>query len=67
MTATQEADRLDLVETLLVRRFGDRLPVETIRAEVRSGMTRYRDARVRTFIPVLLQREVTDRLRSLSS
>jgi hypothetical protein len=61
-----EAVQLRTVEDALKRRFAGRVPDETISREVDEGLREFNGATVRTFIPVLLQKRVTDRLRSAS-
>jgi hypothetical protein len=58
-----EAVQLKTVEAALKRRFAGRVPDETISREVDEGLLEFTGAPVRTFIPVLLQKRVTDRLR----
>jgi hypothetical protein len=58
-----EALQLRTVEDALRRRFAGQVPDETISREVDEGLQEFHGARVRTFIPVLLQKRVTDRLR----
>jgi hypothetical protein len=58
-----EAVQLRTVEAALKRRFAGRVPDETISREVHEGLREFTGAPVRTFIPVLLQKRVTDRLR----
>lgn len=58
-----EAVQLRTVEAALKRRFAGQVPEETISREVDEGLEQFIDAPVRTFIPVLLQKQVTDRLR----
>ena len=58
-----EAVQLRTVEAALRRRFAGQVPEETISREVDEGLREFTGARVRTFIPVLLQKRVTDRLR----
>lgn len=60
-----EAGQLRTVEAALQRRFAGRVPDETITREVSRGLEEFSEASVRTFIPVLLQKRVTDRLRHL--
>lgn len=52
-----------LVEKALLRRFGDNLPKERICAEVHEVVSHIRDARVRTFIPALVEREAGENLK----
>lgn len=65
-TGVDESTQLRVVQENLLRAFGDRVPGERIRAEVVRGMVAYRGARIRTFIPVLLQRQVADALRRVA-
>jgi hypothetical protein len=58
-----EAVQLRTVEAALRRRFAGQVPDETISREVDEGLQEFSDAPVRTFIPVLLQKRITDRLR----
>lgn len=58
-----EAVQLSTVRAALQRRFAGRVSEETIALEVDQGLAEFSDAPVRTFIPVLLQKQVTDRLR----
>ena len=58
-----EAVQLRTVEDALKRRFAGRVPDETIAREVDEGLREFTGAPVRTYIPVLLQKRVTDRLR----
>ena len=62
-----EAVQLRTVEDALRRRFAGQVPEETIAQEVDAGLQEFTGARVRTFIPVLLQKRVTDRLRHARS
>ena len=62
-----EAVQLSTVRAALQRRFGDRVSDDVIRLEVDQGLEEFSGASVRTFIPVLLQKRVTDRLRRTQS
>lgn len=59
-----ESVQLRSVEAALQRRFAGQVPDETIAREVTEGLEEFSHASVRTFIPVLLQKRVTDRLRN---
>jgi hypothetical protein len=63
MNTTDESAQLLSVEQSLVASFADRLPREVIAAEVERIRQEFADSRVRTFIPVLVQRRVSDSLR----
>ena len=58
-----ESAQLVAVEQALTRKFGGRIDDRRIHREVEVGMQEFRDAPIRTYIPVLLQKRVTDRLR----
>jgi hypothetical protein len=60
-----EAVQLSTVKAALARRFAGRVPEETIAREVDAGLQEFSGAPVRTFVPLLLQKRVTDRLRRL--
>lgn len=63
MIGTDERAQLRRVEQDLLRRYGDRLPREVICAEVEQAKQEFAAAKVRTFVPVLVQRRVQDALR----
>lgn len=60
-----EGQQVRTVEAALQRRFHGRVSDETIAHEVDSGLQEFAGAPVRTFIPLLLQKQVTERLRRL--
>lgn len=62
-TQVDEAGQLRNVRAALERRFAGQVPEEIIAREVDRGLAEFAGAPVRTFIPVLLQKRVTDRLR----
>jgi hypothetical protein len=62
-----ESAQLSTVKAALQRRFAGQVPDDTIAREVDEGLQEFSAATVRTFIPVLLQKRVTDRLRGLRS
>jgi hypothetical protein len=62
-TVLDETAQLRAVEQALARKFFGRVEDERIHREVEIGMIEFREARIRTYIPVLLQKRVTDRLR----
>lgn len=51
----------------LVRDYAERVPEAVVRAVVTDAYRPYRSARVRQFLPVLLDRSVRERLRSVRS
>jgi hypothetical protein len=62
-----EDSQLHSIEDALVRVFHGRVPDATIHAELEASRAHFRDARIRTFVPVLIHRETVDRLRRLPS
>jgi hypothetical protein len=62
-----EAVQLRTVTAALQHRFAGQVPDEVIASEVDQGLEEFSGATVRTFIPVLLQKQVTERLRRLQS
>jgi hypothetical protein len=64
MVKTDDAAQLLSVEELLIAAFADRLPRDVIAAELERTKQEYADSRVHNFIPVLVQRRVTDNLRN---
>jgi uncharacterized protein (DUF4415 family) len=58
-----EAAQLRSVEEALIRKFEDRIGREEICAQVQRTSADFADARVRNFVPVLIQHAVTDALR----
>ena len=55
------------VERALIKQFGAAVPPEEITERVQARMAEYADARVQTFVPVLVQREVSDELRRITA
>lgn len=67
MTAVlDESAQLAQVSSALVRHFAGRVPEEDVLAAVRDEARGFDGARIRTFVPVLLHRRVTERLRRAS-
>ena len=57
-----EQAQLERVEADLAHAFRG-VPRTVVCEEVRTGMADFEDARIRTFVPVLLQKRVRERLR----
>ncbi|HWC33811.1 MAG TPA: hypothetical protein VG650_03175 [Mycobacteriales bacterium] len=57
------ARQLETVEATLSARFGELVSRDQVHRAVEAAATGFADARVRTFVPVLVQRQVSDRLR----
>jgi hypothetical protein len=63
MRQPNEEDEVDTVAANLQREFADVVPtVEDMRGEVRRVQDRYRDARVRSFVPLLVYRDTRELL-----
>jgi hypothetical protein len=60
-----EDSQIRSVEDSLLRKFDGRLSEEMVHAEVEATRAMFRDARIRTYVPVLIQREAVMRLRRL--
>ena len=58
-----EGAQLRSVEEALIRRFEGQVSPDVICAEVARMRERFKSARVRTFVPVLIQNAVRDQLR----
>ncbi|MFL6239329.1 MAG: three-helix bundle dimerization domain-containing protein [Actinomycetes bacterium] len=63
-TDVDTSTQIDAVQRLLVERYGEQLSVDLVRAEVEAAAQELSsDARVRTFLSVLVQRRANERLR----
>jgi hypothetical protein len=67
MTATELLDHGDLIalEERLLARFGERLGVDEVRYSLHEAVSEFEQARIRTFLAVLIERSATDKLRGL--
>lgn len=65
-TVQDERAQMERVESDLLKRFTT-VPAARVHDEVQASSARFDGARVRTFVPVLVQKLATDRLRSLGS
>jgi hypothetical protein len=63
--AMTEESQLRSIEEALVRNYGERLPQDRIHAEFEAARAAFADARIRNFVPVLIQRDAADRIRKL--
>jgi hypothetical protein len=61
-----EASQIEAVEHALVDTFGGRVEPPRIHAEMVSALERFSDARIRTYVPLLVQHDVRVRIRQLS-
>ena len=62
-TTDEDAVLSDIVRAL-TQRLGDRVDVRTVEAEAERALAHYRDARIRQFVPILVQRDVLVELAS---
>jgi hypothetical protein len=60
-----EDSQIQSVEESLIRRFDGRVAEARVHAEVQATRELFREARIRTYVPVLVQREAAVRLRRL--
>jgi hypothetical protein len=58
---------LGTVVACLRRRAGSTLPAQDLETAALQGLERFRDARVRDFVPLLVERQVRDDLRILAA
>ncbi len=65
MLQVTEESQIDSVEDALHRKFDAIVSPAKVHAEVQATRNSFRDARIRTYVPVLIQREVAVRLRRL--
>ena len=63
MLEVTEESQIRSIEASLLRRYDGEVPKATIHAEVEASRAHFRDARIRTYVPVLIQREAAGRLR----
>lgn len=59
-----ESNQLAQVERDLIRKYGDRIPAELIGAYLREAADAFAGARIRSFVPVLLHKQLDARLRA---
>ncbi len=55
---------ISIVEERLTEEFGDRVSSEEITSRTRASLHRYHNARIKTFVPVLVHREVREDVRA---
>jgi len=65
MLQVTEESQIESVEDALHRRFDAIVSPAMVHAEVEATRVALRDARIRTYVPVLIQREAAVRLRRL--
>ena len=54
---------IDIVEERLTEEFGDRVSAEEIARRTHASLHRYHSARIKTYIPILVHRDVRDVVR----
>jgi hypothetical protein len=62
-----EESQIEAVEHALVDTFGERVEPPRIHAEMVNALERFSDARIRTYVPLLVQHDVAVRIRQLSA
>jgi hypothetical protein len=63
--ASAEADQISLIETALMEKYNGQVDTTVIAESVTVVATALRDARIRTYVPVLIRRAAEDRVRQL--
>lgn len=63
--ATSEADQITRIEQSLMDKYDGRVEATAISDSVSVVATSLRDARIRTYVPVLIRRGAEDRVRQL--
>lgn len=58
-------DQLSLIERALVEKYDGRVSTSTIHDEVTGIAAGLRDARIQTYVPLLVKRQAEDRVRQL--
>lgn len=64
---TDERTQVSHVADALVAQFAGRVPAEDVRGRVAAELERFSGARIRTYLPVLLQRRVARDLRDTTA
>jgi hypothetical protein len=64
ITSTEDS-QLHSVEDALLHKFEGRLPRAKITSEFQASQAQFRDARIRSYVPVLVQHDASARLRRL--
>lgn len=63
--ASSESDQIQLIETSLIEKYQDHVPTTVIVDSVSLVASTLQDARIRTYVPVLIRRAAEDRVRQL--
>lgn len=63
--ASSEADQISLIETSLREKYDGQVETTVISDSVSLVATSLQDARIRTYVPVLIRRAAEDRVRQL--
>lgn len=63
--ATSEADQIHLIQTSLMEKYEGRVETAAIAESVSLVASTLQDARIRTYVPVLIRRSAEDRVRQL--
>ena len=64
MTVEDEQRQLESARRALVAEFSGRVPAEDVERRFSELVREFESARVRSFVPVLVQRQARERLRS---
>lgn len=63
--ASAEVDQITMIERSLMEKYDGQVTTTVIHDSVTVVATELRDARIRTYVPVLIQRAAEDRVRHL--
>ncbi len=63
--ASSEADQIHLIETSLIEKYDGQVSTTFIAESVSVVASTMQDARIRTYVPVLIRRAAEDRVRQL--
>ncbi|HEX3705797.1 MAG TPA: hypothetical protein VHV76_04125 [Mycobacteriales bacterium] len=66
MIERTEESQVRIAQQALLRAFGGRLPAVRIAEEVEAARAQFKDAKIRTFVPVLIERSAKQRLLTLA-
>ena len=65
--ASSEADQITLIEQSLIEKYDGRVETTVISDSVSMVASSLRDAKIRTYVPVLIRRAAEERVRHLVS
>ena len=66
MIDRNEDSQVRTTQQALLRAFDGQLPAVRIAEEIEAARAQFKDARIRTYVPVLIERSAKQRLRKLA-